>query len=310
MYCTCLCYLQCRTFLLCTALIVLPGLALSNCLLWFCENTWNNQILPCLLQNVRLNLSLCVFAHSYAPSSTIYFAILCLPFLLYLPAVLCALVHIRDRLADLSRLWDVFNLVYYIVCHFFCMFHVLCCVSFYAWGGVHTRLVRCVTCPKSHSSSAENTKCCWASVGYCRSLSIDVSLCVSLCRVCVCIPLFVSLLCSLQSCVFLGSFNFLSFLDVFPPDVATCYQLPASIDHTHLVPVSQFRPVSDFLFQLILRHLSIISCRSWHLSAALELSTGICYTCSFLFPDLFSTHLFPDDRRPTQRWLLPFLWVF
>ena len=86
--------------------------------------------------------------------------------------------------------------------------------------------------------------------------------------VCVCIPLFVSLLCSLQSCVFLGSFNFLSFLDVFPPDVATCYQLPASIDHTHLVPVSQFRPVSDFLFQLFLRHLSIISCQLTFVSLA------------------------------------------
>ena len=120
-----------------------------------------------------------------------------------------------------------------------------------------------------------------------------VCLCVVVQCFCVCIPLFVSLLCFLQFCVFLCSLNLLFFLDVFPPDVATCYQLPASIDHTHLVPVSQFQPVSDFLFQLFLRHLSIISCRSWHLSAALELSTGICYTCSFLFPDLFSTHLFP-----------------
>ena len=47
---------------------------------------------------------------------------------------------------------------------------------------------------------------------------------------------------------------------------------------------------------------------NWHLSAVPELSTGICYTCSFC-QDLFYTHLFPpkDDRLPSPKWSLPFL---
>ena len=104
---------------------------------------------------------------------------------------------------------------------------------------------------------------------------------------------FVSLLCSLQSCVFLSSFNFLYFLDVFPPDVATCYQLPASIDHTHLVPVSQFQPVSDFLFQLFLRHLSIISCRLTFVSRSRAVNENLLHLFFSVSGFVFHTSVSP-----------------
>ena len=124
--------------------------------------------------------------------------------------------------------------------------------------------------------------------------------------VCVCIPLFVSLLCSPQFCVFLCSFNFLYFLYVFPPDVATCYQLPASIDHTHLVPVSGLFRIfcfNWFCATFLLFPAAADICQPLS-SCQREFATPVLFCFRICFPHI----CFPDDRRPTQRWLLPFLW--
>ena len=97
----------------------------------------------------------------------------------------------------------------------------------------------------------------------------------------------------------------------------TCFHLSASIYHTHLFPVCQFRLISPFLVSIVFATVANCICQcstfllfaaNWHLSAVPELSTGICYTCSFC-QDLFYTHLFPpkDDRLPSPKWSLPFL---
>ena len=73
------------------------------------------------------------------------------------------------------------------------------------------------------------------------------------------------------------------------PPVTSC-QLPLTTHISFLSPNSSLFRI--FCFNCFCATFLLFPA-NWHLSALLELSTGICYTCSFLFPDLFSTHLFP-----------------